>query len=63
MSEPHVNMNITMDGLIQANAGPTVQDGDFEYAGWERLYGDAEPGEQIESDIQGTDALLLGHTM
>ena len=38
MGELHVNMNVTMDGVIQANGGPTVQDGDFEYAGWERPF-------------------------
>ena len=62
MGELHVNMNITMDGVIQANGGPNVQDGDFEYAGWERPYWDAESGEQMEADVQGADALLLGRT-
>jgi dihydrofolate reductase len=62
MGELHVNMNITLDGVIQANGGPNEQDGDFEYAGWERPYGDAESGEQIIADVQASDALLLGHT-
>jgi hypothetical protein len=30
MGEVHVNMNITLDGVIQANGGPTEQDGDFQ---------------------------------
>ena len=30
--EPFVNINITLDGVIQANGGPTEQDGDYEYA-------------------------------
>jgi hypothetical protein len=47
MGELHVNMKITLDGVIQANGGPTEQDGDFEYAGCERPFGDAESGEQI----------------
>jgi hypothetical protein len=34
MGELHANMNITLDGVIQANGGPTEQDGDFKYAGW-----------------------------
>jgi hypothetical protein len=45
MGELHVNMNITLDGLIQANGGPTEQDADFEYAGWERPFWDEESGE------------------
>jgi dihydrofolate reductase len=62
MGEVHVNMNITLDGVIQANGGPTEQDAGFEYAGWERPYGDAESGEQIIADVQASDALLLGRT-
>ena len=62
MGELHVNMNITLDGVIQANGGPTEQDGDFEYAGWERPFWDAESGEQIIADVQASDALLLGRT-
>src|ERR1700754_3149249 len=62
MGELHVNMNITLDGVIQANGGPTEQDAGFEYAGWERPYGDQESGEQIIADVQGSDALLLGRT-
>jgi dihydrofolate reductase len=62
MGELHVNMNITLDGVIQANGGPTEQDGDFEYAGWERPFWDAESGEQISADVEASDALLLGRT-
>ena len=62
MGELHVNMNITLDGVIQANGGPNEQDGDFEYAGWERPYGDEESGEQIMADVRASDALLLGRT-
>jgi dihydrofolate reductase len=62
MGELHVNMNITLDGVIQANGGPNEQDGDFEYAGWERPYGDDESGEQIMADVRASDALLLGRT-
>jgi len=62
MGELHVNMNITLDGVIQANGGPTEQDGDFEYAGWERPFWDAESGEQIKADVQESYALLLGLT-
>ena len=62
MGELHVNMNITLDGVIQANGGPTEQDAGFAYAGWERPFWDAESGEQINADVQASDALLLGRT-
>ncbi len=62
MGELHVNMNITLDGVIQANGGPTAQDGDFEYAGWERPFGDEESGDQVGADVEASDALLLGRT-
>jgi dihydrofolate reductase len=62
MGELHVNMHITLDGVIQANGGPNEQDGDFEYAGWENPYGSAESGAQIIADVQASDALLLGRT-
>ena len=62
MGELHVNMNITLDGVIQANGGPTEQDGDFEYAGWERPFWDAESGAQVNADVEASDALLLGRT-
>jgi dihydrofolate reductase len=62
MGELHVNMNITLDGVIQANGGPSPQDEGFEYAGWERPYGDEESGAQLTANVQASDALLLGHT-
>ena len=62
MGELHVNMNITLDGVIQANGGPSEQDAGFEYAGWERPYCDDEGGERVVADVQGSDALLLGRT-
>ncbi|MGA9747077.1 MAG: dihydrofolate reductase family protein [Nocardioides sp.] len=62
MGELHVNMNITLDGVIQANGGPTEQDAGFQYAGWERPFGDAESGAQITADVLDSDALLLGRT-
>ena len=62
MGELHVNMNITLDGVIQANGGPNEQDGDFEYAGWERPFWDAESGDQVNADVEASDALLLGRT-
>ena len=62
MGELHVNMNVTLDGVIQANGGPTEQDAGFEYAGWERPYGDEESGAQFVADVQASDALLLGRT-
>ena len=62
MGELHVNMNITLDGVIQANGGPTEEDAGFEYAGWESPYGDEESGAQFVADVQASDALLLGRT-
>ena len=62
MGELHVNMNVTLDGVIQANGGPSEQDADFEYAGWERPFWDDEGGRQVVEDVQASDALLLGHT-
>lgn len=62
MGELHVNMNITLDGVIQANGGPSEQDRGFAYPGWERPYGDAESGARIIADVQASDALLLGRT-
>jgi dihydrofolate reductase len=62
MGELHANMNITLDGVIQANGGPSPQDAGFEYAGWERPYGDEESGARFVEDVQASDALLLGHT-
>ena len=62
MGELHVNMITALDGVIQANGGPTEQDAGFEYAGWERPFWDAESGEQIIADVQASDALLLGRT-
>jgi dihydrofolate reductase len=62
MGELHVNMNITLDGVIQANGGPTEQDQGFEYAGWEWPFWDPESGEQVNEIVAASDALLLGRT-
>ena len=62
MGELHVNIITTLDGVIQANGGPTEQDGDYEYAGWERPFWGEESGAQVEADVQESDALLLGRT-
>ncbi|HEX5986379.1 MAG TPA: dihydrofolate reductase family protein [Nocardioides sp.] len=62
MGELHVNMNTTLDGVIQANGGPTPEDAGFAYPGWERPYWDDEAGAQIVADVQASDALLLGRT-
>ncbi|MEV0080422.1 dihydrofolate reductase family protein [Nocardia neocaledoniensis] len=62
MGELHVNMHATLDGVIQANGGPTEYDGDFEYAGWEWPFNDEESGAQVIEDVRASDALLLGHT-
>ena len=62
MGELQVNMITTLDGVIQANGGPTEQDGDYEYAGWERPFWGPESGAQVDEIVRGTDALLLGRT-
>ncbi|WP_165986399.1 dihydrofolate reductase family protein [Streptomyces sp. YIM 98790] len=62
MGELHVNIISTLDGVIQANGGPTEQDGDFPYAGWERPFWDAESGAQVDAIVRESDALLLGRT-
>jgi dihydrofolate reductase len=60
MGELHVNMHTTLDGVIQANGGPTEQDGDFKYAGWQWPFLDSESSAQVDADVQASDALLLG---
>jgi len=62
MGELHVNIISTLDGVIQANGGPTEEDGDYEYAGWERPFWDSESNAQVEADVKTSDALLLGRT-
>ena len=62
MGELHVNMNMTLDGVIQANGGPNEQDAGYAYAGWERPFWDDESGAQVEADVAASDALLLGRT-
>lgn len=62
MGELHVNMHTTLDGVIQANGGPTEQDAGFEYAGWQWPFMDSEAGEQVNVDVAASDALLLGRT-
>jgi dihydrofolate reductase len=62
MGELHVNMHTTLDGVIQANGGPTEQDGDFKYAGWQWPFVDSESSAQVDADVQASDALLLGRT-
>lgn len=60
MGELHVNMHATLDGVIQANGGPTAQDAGYPYPGWEGAYGDAEAAARLMSIIDDADALLLG---
>jgi dihydrofolate reductase len=62
MGELHVNIISTLDGVIQANGGPTEQDADFAYGGWERPFWDEESNRVVEDDVRGCDALLLGRT-
>lgn len=62
MGELHANMNVTLDGVIQANGGPSEQDGDYPYAGWEGPFWESESDAQINAIVEASDALLLGHT-
>jgi dihydrofolate reductase len=48
--------------VIQANGGPNEQDGDYEYAGWERPFWGRESNDRMVEDLQACDALLLGRT-
>ena len=45
--ELHVDMHVTLDGVIQANGGLTAQDAGYPYPGWERAYGDEESGQPM----------------
>jgi len=60
VGELHVNMHVTLDGVVSANGGPTEVDGDFRYAGWEWPYSDRESGDDLVEIIERSDALLLG---
>ncbi|MGQ7788032.1 dihydrofolate reductase family protein [Nesterenkonia sp. K-15-9-6] len=56
----HAQVHVTLDGVIQANGGPTPQDGDYPYAGWQSPYWNAAAAERLVADIEACDALLLG---
>lgn len=56
----HAQVHVTVDGVIQANGGPTAQDGDYPYAGWQGPYWDATASERLVADVRTCDALLLG---
>ncbi|WP_306232021.1 dihydrofolate reductase family protein [Agrococcus beijingensis] len=60
MGELHVNMHMTLDGVIQANGGPTDQDAGYPHPGWEWAYADDESGARLMEIIEDADALLLG---
>lgn len=62
MGQLYVNMNVTLDGVIQANGGTPPQDAGYEYGGWERPYGDEQSGARLVADVEASDALLLGRT-
>lgn len=60
MGELHVNMHVTLDGVITANGGPNEVDGDFPYAGWQWAYTDDDSGARLLEIVEESDALLLG---
>lgn len=61
MGEIHVDLFMTLDGVIQAPGGPDEDtESGFPWGGWQAQFFDDITGEQIGAGIRATDALLLG---
>ena len=61
MGEIHVNMFVTMDGVIEANGGPDPDSGsEFAFPGWQGPLFDDDSEARVVADVQASDALLLG---
>ena len=61
MGEIHVDLFMTLDGVVQAPGGPEEDTEDnFRYGGWQAQFFDQFTGEQAGAGILATDALLLG---
>jgi dihydrofolate reductase len=61
MGEIHVDLFITLDGIVQAPGRPEEDtENDFRHGGWQAQFFDEFTGEQIGGGIRATDALLLG---
>ncbi|MEC3853413.1 dihydrofolate reductase family protein [Paenarthrobacter ureafaciens] len=57
----HIDLFTTLDGVAQAPGGPEEDPkGGFEFGGWQAPLFDDVVGEQIDSGMEGMDALLLG---
>jgi dihydrofolate reductase len=61
MGKIHVDLFMTLDGVIQAPGGAEEDTADdFRYGGWQAQFFDQFTGEQVGAGILATDALLLG---
>ena len=57
----HIDLFSTLDGVAQAPGGPEEDpEGGFEFGGWQEPLIDDAVGGQVESGMEGMDALLLG---
>jgi dihydrofolate reductase len=61
MGRIHIDLFTTLDGVAQAPGGPEEDPtDDFAFGGWQAPLIDEVVGEQIDSGMEGMDALLLG---
>jgi dihydrofolate reductase len=61
MGEIHVDLFMTLDGVIQAPGMPDEdRDHGFPFGGWQSGFFDDVTGEHVSAGIAATDALLLG---
>jgi len=57
----HIDLFTTLDGVAQAPGGPEEDPADdFAFGGWQAPLIDKVVGDQIDSGMEGMDALLLG---
>ena len=57
----HIDLFTTLDGVAQAPGGPEEDPAEgFAFGGWQAPLFDDAVGEQVESGMEGMDALLLG---
>jgi dihydrofolate reductase len=61
MGTIHIDLFMTLDGVVQAPGGPQEDtEGGFEFGGWQFPFFDEESGRLVGADIARLDALLLG---
>jgi len=61
MGPIHIDLFTTLDGVAQAPGGPEEDPTDeFAFGGWQAPLIDEVVGDQIDSGMEGMDALLLG---